>query len=201
MNRTENLPPVYTGPTITQIAHNVSSTETIVQLKCSGCTKWTTGNLNVQSTSANLIYAWCSQPPFTPSDPNSGFDQHDDHGNFNLNLKAAQTTTATAPPPLTNTPTSSGGLSYRQKVYICLNDINLDYLDPRVDNGFRLGRFVPYRRNHHPLPRQSHFKRSHETPYRPSLDPPPPRHRSRNRYLPSLGPPIHSVPYPPLPIN
>jgi len=115
--RAHALPPPYAGPVITQLSHNVTKDKTTVQLKCSGCTRWTTGSLNIQSTSADFIYSYSSNAPSNPAIASSSFTQHDDHGNFKLNLKSAQTVTATAPPPLSSTaPSTSGGLSSRQKV-------------------------------------------------------------------------------------
>lgn len=112
-------PAVYDGPHITVLSQTVNSNVTNVQLKCSNCTTWSTGKLNVQSTAADFVYAYGDSPPNSPSNPGSSFPQHVDHGGFALNLKNAQTT-STAAPTITGQPSSSGGhvggLSERQWV-------------------------------------------------------------------------------------
>jgi hypothetical protein len=111
-----SLPPVYPGPLITFLSHTANSTLTSVQFKCSNCTTWSVGKLNVQSTAADFIYAYGDTPPTTPSNPDSPFEEHVDHGDFTLNMKNAQTSSA-APPTITSAPKSSGGgLSERQWV-------------------------------------------------------------------------------------
>jgi len=112
-------PAVYDGPHITILSQTVNSNVTNVQLKCSNCTTWSAGKLNVQSTAADFVYAYGDSPPASPANSGSSFPQHVDHGEFALNLKDAQTTSATAP-TITGQPSSGGeklgGLSERQWV-------------------------------------------------------------------------------------
>jgi hypothetical protein len=119
----QGLPPVYSGPEIQLLSSKISNNSTAVSFRCSNCTTWSVGELDVQSTSADLIYAYGETAPMDPSNPNSDFLIHTYSGNFNLDLKAAQmistnsttplNTTMPPPPPLSQ---SKGGLTTRQKV-------------------------------------------------------------------------------------
>src|SRR6266496_5399127 len=116
--RGHSLPPIYPGPQLTVISQNVTKDTTTVALKCYNCTAWSEGKLDIQSTTANFIYAYGSTAPKNPSNFDSSFSQHDDHGNFKLNLKSAITTSNS--PPLIGgeqkSTGSTGGLTQRQKV-------------------------------------------------------------------------------------
>ena len=120
--RGHSLPPIYPEAVVSVLSSNVTKDTTNVQLRCSSCTTWSGGGkLDIQSTSGNFIYAYGNQQPATPDVPTSSFTQHLDHGNFNLNLKAAQVNANTAP-TITGAAKSSGssgglfGLSQRQLV-------------------------------------------------------------------------------------
>jgi hypothetical protein len=105
------------------MSSNVTKDLTTVEIKCSNCTSWPTGKLNVQSNAADFIYAYSSTPPSKLSDPSSSFTQHDDHGNFKLNLVTAITNDGAVP---TLTPVAStGGLSTRQKVFPILSPLTV----------------------------------------------------------------------------
>lgn len=111
------MPPPYAGPQVTILNSTVTTTDTTVELKCSNCTIWTAGKLDIQATNANFIYAYSTTPPSQLSDPNSGFQKHDSNGNFQLNLKNAITTSAsTGAPAVVGSTTAKGGLSQRQIV-------------------------------------------------------------------------------------
>ena len=113
------LPPPYTGPQVTVLNSTVTSTDTTVELKCSNCTVWTTGKLDIQSTNANFIYAYSTTAPLQLANVNSVFQKHNDNGNFQLNLKNAITTTApTGAPALSGTTTAKAGFSQRQIVFL-----------------------------------------------------------------------------------
>lgn len=115
--RGNSLPPPYSGPEVTVLKSTITSTDTIVELKCSNCTVWRTGKLDISSTAANFIYAYSTTAPQQLSNPNSPFQQHNDHGDFKLNLQSATTTTApTGAPALTGSTNPKGGLSQRQIV-------------------------------------------------------------------------------------
>ena len=115
--RGHSLPPLYAGPQVTVLKSTVTSTDTTVELKCSNCTVWTTGKLDIQSTNADFIYAYSTTAPTQLSNPDSFFQQHTDHGNFQLNLKSAITTTApTGAPALTGSTAAQTGFSQRQIV-------------------------------------------------------------------------------------
>lgn len=153
IGRGHSLPPVYQGPDITIISQNVTQDLTTVQLNCSDCTVWSTGKLDIQSTSADFIYAYATSGPFNPSSSSSGFPQHDDHGNFNLNLKSAITNSNSAPViggPETSKG-STGGLTERQKAYNFGNVLTLDYSYSRNFDGSYLGYPVPTRSCHHQI--------------------------------------------------
>jgi cellobiose dehydrogenase (acceptor) len=115
-----SLPPPYSGPLVTVLSSNVTTETTTVELECTNCTTWSTGKLDIESTSGNFIYAYGNQEPATPNVPTSTFTQHLDHGNFNLNLKAAQVNNNVAPTITGSATKSSGvsvfGLSQRQLV-------------------------------------------------------------------------------------
>jgi hypothetical protein len=153
IGRGHSLPPVYPGPQITLLSQNVTKELTTVQLKCSDCTVWSTGSLDIQLTSANLIYAYSGTAPSNPSSPGSPFLQHDDHGNFNLNLKSAITSSNTAPviAGQQKSTGSTGGLSERQKVHSLGNVLTLDYYHSRNFDGTYLGYFVPTRSCYHQI--------------------------------------------------
>jgi len=72
--------------------------------------------LDIQSSSADFIYAYGIIEPSNPSSPNSTFYIHEDYGNFNLNLLQAQkgthNSTITTPDPEEE---FHSGLSLRQK--------------------------------------------------------------------------------------
>jgi hypothetical protein len=118
--RGHSLPPPYSGPLVTVLSSNVTTETTTVELECTNCTTWSTGKLDIESTSGNFIYAYGNQEPATPNVPTSTFTQHLDHGNFNLNLKAAQVNNNVAPTITGSATKSSGvsvfGLSQRQLV-------------------------------------------------------------------------------------
>ena len=96
------------------MSHNVTKDLTTVGIKCSNCTTWPTGKLDIKSSAADFIYAYGSTAPSKLSDPSSSFTQHDDHGNFQMNLVTAINNDGTAPPIAPQKlPT---GLSTRQKV-------------------------------------------------------------------------------------
>jgi hypothetical protein len=115
--RGHSLPPPYSGPEVTVLKSTITSTDTTVELKCSNCTVWKAGKLDVESTSADFVYAYSTTAPQQLSNPDSSFQQHNDHGDFNLNLKSAITNNAPAgAPALTGSTTSGGGLSQRQIV-------------------------------------------------------------------------------------
>jgi Cytochrome domain of cellobiose dehydrogenase len=118
--RAHDLPPVYSGAEIEILGHTVDSNVTTVQLKCSNCTTWPTGNLNIKSTSADFIYAYGTTAPASPANSGSSFLQHVSNGGFTLNLVSAQSSSTTAP-TLTGSKSSSsegGGLTERQWVPI-----------------------------------------------------------------------------------
>ena len=152
IGRGHSLPPPYSGSQITILSQNVTHNLTTVQLKCSDCTVWSTGTLDIQSTSANFIYAYGTTGPSNPSNPESPFPQHYDHGNFNLNLKSAVTNSNSAPLIGGQKSTSStGGLTERQKVYNFGNVLSLDHSYSRNYDGSYLGYFVPTRSSHHQI--------------------------------------------------
>jgi hypothetical protein len=114
------------------------------------------GKLNIQSTSADFIYAYGDTTPSDPSSPLSPFLEHVDHGDFNLNLKTAQTNSI-SPPSLggnnsTSTSGSSGGLSERQWVILTLwSELIIDRSYSRGFDGFDLGHSIPTRSSLHQI--------------------------------------------------
>ena len=171
-----------------------------MQLECSNCTAWSTGKLDIESTSGNFIYAYGNEEPATPNVPTSTFTEHVDHGNFNLNLKAAQVNTDAAPTITGSSKSSSGfnvfGLSERQFVSSLLKRMvanGKDYSDPRGVDGIDLGYFVPARSSHNQVPRQHDQKCRRKTSIRTNQCPFPPTPSRRNRSLPRLGPSIHRI--------
>lgn len=88
-------PALYSGPEVTVVSSNITSSSFYTTLLLSN----SSGYVDITSTSASLIWALGSQPPSNPSDPTSSIQQHQDQGNFNVNMKAAQyvpTTTSTS---------------------------------------------------------------------------------------------------------
>jgi hypothetical protein len=127
--RGQGLPPVYAGPTLQVLSSVVTSTSTTAHLRCSNCTEWSGGNLDLNSTSANFIYAYGGMAPEDPENPNSDFFIHIYAGNFSLNLQDAQgLTNTTLPSP----ETASTGFSTRQKVdlwmYVSLSSRSLLFM-------------------------------------------------------------------------
>ena len=82
----EFAPALYSGPQVTVISSNITSSTFFTTLLLSNAS----GYVDITSTSASLIWALGSQPPSNPSDPTSSIQQHQDQGNFNVNMKAAQ---------------------------------------------------------------------------------------------------------------
>jgi hypothetical protein len=113
----------------------------MVAIKCSNCTKWSGGKLDLQSTSADFIYAYGLQTPLNPSNPSSDFFIHISNGKFKLNLQKSRIngTNATTQPAIEGAP--SGGLKYRQKVVI-LSLLIIGHSNTRSINGFGLGNYV-----------------------------------------------------------
>lgn len=137
-------PAVYSGPTVTVLSSSITSTQFSATLQISNATTWTNnGALDVNSANAGVIWAYTTQPPNDPSNPDSDFQQHQTMGTFTINMKAAQaeqgtgssggtpstptgtqgsgTTGSTAgvvAPTITGdlSPDGTGGLSYREKV-------------------------------------------------------------------------------------
>jgi cellobiose dehydrogenase (acceptor) len=118
--RGEGLPPVYEGPSIDILSSNIAENATTVQFQCSNCTTWSGGSLDLNSTSADFIYAWGNMEPLEPSESNSTFFIHVDYGNFKLNLKSAQTglstTNGTTSLNFTTVHGARQSLTRRQKV-------------------------------------------------------------------------------------
>jgi len=113
--RAESLPPVYHGAEVSILSRTVASNVTSVQIKCSNCTTWPGGNLNVKSTSADFIYAYGTTAPASPANSGSSFLQHVGNGGFTLDLVKAQSSSTTAP-TITGGASSGGGLTQRQWV-------------------------------------------------------------------------------------
>lgn len=168
-----------------------------MQLRCSNCTTWSKGTLNVQSTSANLIYAYGDTAPSNPSSSLSSFTQHTDHGNFQLNLKVAQTTSNSAP-LLSGQSTQgghSGSLSERQWVLKPLNSLIVDHSSSWNINGIDLGSFIPSRRDHYQIFRQNSIKCSRNTSNHSNRNPSPSPCSRRSRSLPRQRSSIYHLPY------
>jgi Cytochrome domain of cellobiose dehydrogenase len=128
--RGQGLPPVYSGPILQVVSSVVTNSSTTAHLRCSNCTEWSGGNLDINSTSADFIYAYGEIPPENPANPDSDFFIHIDTGNFNLNLQDAQSLTNTTLPS-TLPGTASTGFSTRQKVdlwmYVALSTRSLSF--------------------------------------------------------------------------
>jgi len=104
-----SLPPVYNGPDVQVLESSANSSLSTIQLKCTNCTQWSTGNLNLESVSANMIWAYGTTAPSNPSQSSSSFTQHTDNGVFNLNLQQAATTSTTPPTIHSSSSTTSSG--------------------------------------------------------------------------------------------
>ena len=103
--RSESAPALYSGPVVTVISSNITSSEFSTTLLLSNATEWWggSGSLDITSTSAPLIWALGSSAPSDPSDPSSSIQQHRSQGTFSVNMKAAQYT-----PSDTGSTTSNG---------------------------------------------------------------------------------------------
>ena len=109
------LPPVYSGPVLELISSTVNLSSTMAEVRCSNCTKWSGGSIDLESTSANFIYAYGETAPEDPGNPNSDFFIHVDSGNFNLDLQNARVSPNTTPPPVPRV-TATVTASIRPKV-------------------------------------------------------------------------------------
>ena len=95
--RRESAPALYSGPVVTVISSNITSSEFSTTLLLSNATEWWggSGSLDITSSSAPLIWALGSSTPSDPSDPSSSIQQHRTQGTFSVNMKAAQYTPTT----------------------------------------------------------------------------------------------------------
>ena len=102
-----SVPLPYSGPILQVLSSSVTTDFTNVQLKCSGCTSWSGGSLDVLSISAEFMYASAPTGPSDPSNPTSSFPQHNDYGTFNLDLTSAYVSSSAS----TNIASTSTGTS------------------------------------------------------------------------------------------
>jgi hypothetical protein len=107
--RSESAPALYSGPSVTVMSSNITSSEFSTTLLLSNATQWWggSGSLDITSTSAPLIWALGSSAPSDPSDPSSSIQQHRTQGTFSVNMKAAQYTPATGSTTSNGTSSSS----------------------------------------------------------------------------------------------
>src|SRR5579859_3620840 len=100
-------PRVYNGPTIKVLVSSVTKDIFQAQLQISNATIWSEGSVDISSTSAPMVWALGSSPPYDPSSSSSDFQKHLDKGIFALDLKSAQDTTSST--PSTGSGTSASG--------------------------------------------------------------------------------------------
>lgn len=127
----QQQPSVYSGPTVTVISKNITSSSFTAQLQLKNVTSWGhSGSLNINSNSAGVVWAYGSSAPTDPSNPFSNFQQHRTRGTFSIDMKSAQFTDTTSVaasgtasltgPTITGgviAPIDDGtGLTYRDKV-------------------------------------------------------------------------------------
>ena len=125
---------MYSGPSVSVLSSNITSSQFTAQLKLSNATTWIgNGRLNINSDNAGVIWAYGTNAPNNPSNPSSDFQQHRVMGVFSIDMKSAQvnqdspsstnpaggaTATALAPTITGNlSPEGTGiGLTHRDKV-------------------------------------------------------------------------------------
>ena len=103
------------GPVI-EVISSVSNTSTSsIQIRCSNCTEWSSGSLDLESTAADFIWAYSGMPPVDPANSSSDFEIHADYGNFDINLQSARMSTNNTTSAMPRV-TATAYLSRRQKV-------------------------------------------------------------------------------------
>jgi hypothetical protein len=104
-NRGHFEPAIYSGPSVSVLSSNISSSLFSATVQLTNATTWTGGgNLNIDSSDAGVIWALGSSPPNNPSDPTSDFQQHKLMGIFSVDMESAQVSGGTGPA----SPTQSG---------------------------------------------------------------------------------------------
>jgi len=107
-SRGHQEPNVYSGPSVTVLSSNITSSTFIAELSLSNATTWqNSGYLDITSQQAGVIWALGTSGPSDPSNPDSDFQQHDYDGTFTINMAAAQTTANTV--PSSTDPSSNSG--------------------------------------------------------------------------------------------
>jgi hypothetical protein len=90
-------PSVYSGPSVSVLSSNITSSLLTAQLSLNNVTTWQDqGTLDISSSNAGIIWALGTSGPSDPSNPNSDFQQHAYDGTFTINMAAAQVTQAGA---------------------------------------------------------------------------------------------------------
>jgi hypothetical protein len=116
-----SMPLSYPAASVQVLSSNITNDFLIVQLKCSNCTLWTGGHLDIFSTATDLMWASAPNGQSDPSDLSSVFPKHKDYGTFKMNMTAARGSTSTFSPTintsLPNSPNSDGGITMRQGVF------------------------------------------------------------------------------------
>ena len=112
---------MYSGPTISVVSCNITTSTLVVQLALTNATTWEGGSLDITSSQAGVIWALGSFPPFDPSNPASDFLEHEYQGTFTIDMATAQTGSGTSGNSTGGTAginknSSFGGLTRRQKV-------------------------------------------------------------------------------------
>ena len=86
-------PNSYSGPNVTVLSSNITSSTFIAELSLSNATTWQdSGFLDITSQQADVIWALGTSAPSDPSNPDSDFQRHDYDGTFTIDMSAAQTT-------------------------------------------------------------------------------------------------------------
>jgi hypothetical protein len=135
MCSSESLPLIYKGPQVSVLSSNISSSGFETTLQLSNATTWmNSGQLDINSNNAGVIWALGSTPPSQPSNPASNFQQHNTMGTFSIDMKSAQVSSQSTPSGTSSGPVSSSapaaptisgvkspgqvkiGLTYRDKV-------------------------------------------------------------------------------------
>ena len=115
-------PRIYPGPIITVVSQNISSQIFSVDLKLENVTSWGNGHtLDIDSSSAGVVWAYGTNPPTDPGNSASDFQQHLLMGVFSINMKSAQMTSSNPSGPSIINPvdvstTNILGLTKRDKV-------------------------------------------------------------------------------------
>jgi len=103
-------PSSYSGPNVTVLSSNITSSTFVAELSLSNATTWQdSGFIDITSQQADVIWALGTSAPSDPSNPESDFQRHDYDGTFTIDMAAAQTTDNTAGSSSGSSPSNATG--------------------------------------------------------------------------------------------